>query len=148
MSASATRAGRGAATPLQRVVPFGIGLLAVVQLGTAAWMLLWPHGFHNSVGAFGPYNGHYLRDAMTLFAGIGIALALSLRWPALRTGALTAATAAIGLHAVNHWVDLTDDLPGTGAGIVGALSQTSLTLVAGLLLYASATAPGDPPDDR
>lgn len=121
---------------LQRLVPLGIALVAAVQLAIAGWMLVAPHGFHRSVGAFGPYNGHYLRDAMALFGGIGVALALSLRWPALRAGALAVATAAIGFHAVNHWVDLTDDEPGTYAGVIGALSQTSVAVVCAVLLYA------------
>lgn len=71
---------------------------------------------------------------MALSAGLGVALALAVRWPALRAGALTAATAAIGLHAVNHWFDLGNGEPGTSAGAIGALSQTSLAIVCAILL--------------
>lgn len=124
------------ATPAQRLVVPGLALLAVAQLLTAGWMLLAPRGFHASVGAFGPYNLHYLRDAMAFEAGLGVALALAVRWPALRAGVLTATTAAVGFHAVNHWVDLGADHPGTNAGIVGALSQTLLALVCAVLLHA------------
>ncbi|MBB4663864.1 hypothetical protein [Conexibacter arvalis] len=67
-------------------------------------------------------------------SGLGIALAASVRWAALRAGALAAATAAVGFHAVNHWVDLGAEEPGTHAGVIGALSQTSLAIVCAVLL--------------
>lgn len=126
-------------TSLQRVSGLGIGAIAATQLITAAWMLLDPHGFHASVGAFGPYNGHYLRDAMAMFAGLGVALAASVRWPVLRAGALAVASASIGFHAINHWVDIGNDHPGTSAGIVGALSQTVLAVLCVALLRAELT---------
>ena len=128
--------GRQRAAALDQLVVPGLALLAAVQLITAAWMLLAPRGFHASVGAFGPYNAHYLHDVMAFVAGVGVALALAVRWPALRAGALTAAVATTGFHALNHWIDLGADEPGTYAGVIGAVSQTSLTIVAGVLLYA------------
>lgn len=121
-------------SPLQRLVVPGIAAIAALQLFTAGWMLLAPRGFHASVGAFGPYNAHYLHDAMALSAGIGVALALAVRWPSLRAGTLAAATASVGLHAINHWHDLGNDEPGTYAGVIGALSQTSLAIVCAVLL--------------
>lgn len=135
MATTARSAGLGE-TPLQRTAGLGIGAVAAVQLITAAWMLIEPHGFHSSVGAFGPYNGHYLRDAMAMFAGLGVALAASVRWPILRTGALAVASASIGFHAINHWVDINQDHPGTSAGVVGALSQTALAILCVVLLRA------------
>ncbi len=126
-------------TPLQRTAGLGIGAIAAVQLITAAWMLVDPHGFHSSVGAFGEYNGHYLRDSMAMVGGLGVALAASVWWPILRTGALAVASASIGFHAINHWVDLNNDHPGSSAGIVGALSQTALVILCLLLLRAELT---------
>ncbi len=143
MPADAARPAVPGETTLQRVSGLGIAAIAATQLITAAWMLLDPHGFHSSVGAFGPYNGHYLRDAMAMFAGLGVALAASVRWPRLRAGALAVASASIGFHAINHWVDIGNDHPGTSAGVVGALSQTAL--VTSNALYdnrASAVRPG------
>lgn len=134
-----TRPGATGETPLQRVSGLGIAAIAAVQLIIAAWMLFFPHGFHSSVGAFGPYNGHYLRDAMAMFGGLGIALAASVRWPILRTGTLAVASASIGFHAINHWVDVNRDHPGTSAGIVGALSQTALAVLCVVLLRAELT---------
>ncbi|ADB50800.1 hypothetical protein [Conexibacter woesei] len=121
--------------PLQQPAGFGIAAVAAVLLLTSCWMLLAPRGFHASVGAFGAYNAHYLHDAMALNAGVGVALALAVRWPSLRAGALTAATACIGFHAINHWFDLGNDEPGSYAGAIGALSQTSLAVVCGVLLW-------------
>lgn len=138
MSATAGPAVPGE-TSLQRVSGLGIGAIAAVQLITAAWMLLDPHGFHSSVGAFGPYNGHYLRDAMAMLGGLGVALAASVYWPILRSGTLAVASASISFHAINHWVDINRDHPGTSAGIVGALSQTALAILCALLLRAELT---------
>ncbi len=131
-------------TRLQHTAALGIGAIAAVQLITAAWMLLDPHGFHASVGAFGPYNGHYLRDAMAMFGGLGVALAASVRWPSLRPGALAVASASIGFHAINHWVDLNRDHPGTSAGVIGALSQTLLAALCLALLHAELTRSPEP----
>lgn len=139
MPADAARPAVPGETTLQRVSGLGIGAIAATQLITAAWMLLDPHGFHSSVGAFGPYNGHYLRDAMAMFAGLGVALAASVHWPRLRAGALAVASASIGFHAINHWVDIGNDYPGTSAGIVGALSQTALVVLCVVLLRAELT---------
>lgn len=139
MPADAVRPAVPGETTLQRVSGLGIGAIAATQLITAAWMLLDPHGFHSSVGAFGPYNGHYLRDAMAMFAGLGVALAASVHWPRLRAGALAVASASIGFHAINHWVDIGNDHPGTSAGIVGALSQTALVVLCVVLLRAELT---------
>lgn len=130
-SAWTTEQGRS----LQRFVTPGLVVLAALQLGTAAWMLCFPRGFHASVGAFGPYNEHYVHDAMALTAGLGVALALAARWTSLRAGALTAATAAATFHAINHWTDIGADAPGSYAGAIGALSQTSLAVVCAALLY-------------
>lgn len=138
MSATARPAAAGE-TPLQRVSGRGIAAIAAVQLVIAAWMLLFPHGFHSSVGAFGSYNGHYLRDAMAMFGGLGVALAASVRWPVLRSGTLAVASASIGFHAINHWADVNRDHPGTSAGIVGALSQTALAVLCVALLRAELT---------
>jgi hypothetical protein len=131
-----------ATAPLHRdvaerwLVP-GIAVFAATQLLTALWMLVAPHSFFRNVGPFGVYNGHYLRDAMTMTAASGIALAASLRWAQLRAGALAVATATFGLHAINHWYDVDNAHSGSDAGIVDALSLTiAFVLSAGLLRAA------------
>ena len=83
-----------ATAPLHRdvaerwLVP-GIAVFAATQLLTALWMLVAPHSFFRNVGPFGVYNGHYLRDAMTMTAASGIALAASLHWRQLQACALS-----------------------------------------------------------
>lgn len=139
MPADAARPAVPGETSLQHVSGLGIAAIAAVQLIVAGWMLFFPHGFHSSVGAFGPYNGHYLRDAMAMFGGLGVALAAAVYWPVLRAGTLAVASASIGFHAINHWVDLNRDHPGTSAGVVGALSQTALAVLCVLLLRAELT---------
>jgi hypothetical protein len=113
-------------TALERAVPLGIALLAAVQLVTAAWMVVAPHSFFDNLGPFGVYNGHYLRDAAAFTGGLGLALGASLRWAALRAGVVAATAGATGLHAINHWVDVSDAHAGSSAGLGDAVSLTVL----------------------
>jgi len=63
---------------LERFVAPGIAVLAVIQLGTAAWIFLAPHGFAHALAPFGAYNRHDLWDAAAFTGGLGLALAASL----------------------------------------------------------------------
>ena len=132
---SATPAARAATAGARLVVP-AIALIAAIQLGTALWMIVAPHDFFDRVGPFGIYNGHYLADAAAFEGGLGVALAASLAWPALRAGALAATLASTALHAINHWADVGDAHPGTSAGITDAVSLTLLALALAWLLRA------------
>jgi hypothetical protein len=118
-------------------VPLGIALLALIDLATGAWILVAPHSFFHQIGPFGPYNGHYLGDAAALQGGIGLGLAASLRWPALRAGALAVALASTGLHAINHWIDVNGAHAGSSAGISDAISLTVAFAFTALLLNAT-----------
>lgn len=115
-----------------------IATLAAIQLGTAVWMLVAPHSFFRTVGPFGDYNGHYLRDAAAFTGGLGLGLACSLVWPALRAGALATAAAMIGLHAANHWADVSSANAGSAAGPLDAVSLTVAFLLTGALAVAAA----------
>jgi hypothetical protein len=120
----------------------GLGLLALVNLIPAVWILVAPHGFFHQLGPFGAYNGHFLRDAAALQGGVGIALGAALAWPALRAGALAAALGMTTLHAINHWADVGNAHSGSSAGIGDAVSLTVLALAtAGLLAVALARRP-------
>jgi hypothetical protein len=119
-----------------------IAALAVTQLATAAWMLLAPRSFFDNVGPFGAYNVHYIRDAMALTGGLGVGLAASLRWPALRPGAVAVNAAATGFHAVNHWFDVGDAHPGSDAGWLDAVALTIGTVA--YLVLLRATLPQEP----
>jgi hypothetical protein len=124
-------------TSLERAVPLGVALLAVVQLVTAGWILVAPHSFFRHVGPFGVYNGHYLLDAAALTGGLGLALVASLRWPALQPGVLAAAAGMTGLHAINHWADVSDAHAGSSAGLGDAVSLTVLFAVTVVLARAA-----------
>jgi hypothetical protein len=123
-------------------VPLGIALLALVQLVTAASIVLAPHWFFDNVGAFGAYNSHYVGDAAAFQAGLGAALAAALVVPALRAGALAAALATTGFHALNHWLDVNNAHPGSAAGVGDAIALSILFALTALLTR-SAVSGGD-----
>jgi hypothetical protein len=127
-------------TEIRRVdhaVPLGVALLAVVQLVTAAAIVLAPHWFFDNVGAFGAYNAHYVGDTAAFQAGLGVALAAAFFVPALRPGALAAALATTGFHAFNHWLDVNAAHPGSDAGIGDAIALTILFLFTAVLTRAA-----------
>jgi hypothetical protein len=126
----------------ERAVPVGVALLALVQLVTAVWILLAPHAFFDDIGPFGPYNSHYVGDVAAFQAGLGLALAAGLVVPAVRAGALAAALAMTGLHAVNHWIDVNDAHPGSSAGVGDALALTILFLLTAVLTRAAVRSSG------
>ncbi len=84
--------------PVVRILPFGTALIALAYIVPALWIVIAPHGFFNTIGPFGTYNGHYLGDAAALQAGIGVALAAAVAVASLRPGALLAALLATGFH--------------------------------------------------
>lgn len=127
---------------LTRYVAPGIAVLAVIQIATAAWIFLAPHGFAHALAPFGAYNRHDLWDAAAFTGGLGLALAASLVWPALQAGALAAAAGMTGLHAVNHWIDVSHARAGSHAGIGDAVSLTVNLAFVLLIAYAAARSAG------
>jgi hypothetical protein len=118
---------------VDHVVPLGIALLAAVQLVTAALIVVAPHWFFDNIGAFGAYNSHYVGDTAAFQAGLGAALAAALVVPSLRCGALAAAMATTGFHALNHWIDVNAAHPGSADGVGDAIALTMLFLLTALL---------------
>jgi hypothetical protein len=119
--------------PVARILPFGTALIALAYIVPALWIVIAPHGFFNTIGPFGTYNGHYLGDAAALQAGIGVALAAAAAYASLRPGALLAALLATGFHTINHWIDVNHAHAGSSAGASDAIQLTILTvLIAGL----------------
>lgn len=121
-----------------RAVPAVIAVLAVINIGTALWIAVDARSFFDNVGPFGAYNAHYLGDVAAFQAGIGLGLAASLIWPALRPGALVTAALFTGIHALNHWLDVNEAHAGSDAGIVDAVSLTLLTVVIAPFAVAAA----------
>lgn len=130
-------ASRIEARGVDRAVPLGIALLALVQLLTAALIVLAPHWFFDNVGAFGAYNAHYVGDTAAFQAGLGAALAAAVAVPALRPGALAAALATTGFHALNHWIDVNAAHPGSDAGVGDAVALTILFVLTVVLTRAA-----------
>lgn len=120
-----------------RQIPLGISLLALANLLPALWIVVDPRGFFDQIGPFGVYNAHYLGDAAAFQGGIGLALAASLAWRALRPGALATTFAVTALHALNHWIDAGEAHAGSNAGIADAVSLTILALLIAGLVRAS-----------
>lgn len=125
-----------------RLVTVGIAVIAAAQLITAALILITPHWFFENIGTFGVFNGHYLGDAGTMTLGAGLGLLASLKYTALRVGAIGTNLAIISAHAVNHWFDVGNAHPGSNAGISAAVSLTLLVAATAYLLRAATrTAP-------
>lgn len=103
----------------------GIALLAVAYLGPATWAAIDPRSFFDDVGPFGAYNVHYIGDGAAFMGGVGLALAAALLWPPLRAGALVAAPAMTGLHAFNHWLDVSAANGDSNADVFAAVSLSA-----------------------
>lgn len=114
----------------------GIAALGVIHLITAVWIVVAPQNFFDNLATFGVYNSHFLYDVAMFEGGLAIALLASLRWQALRAGAVAAALATSVLHAVNHWFDINAAQAGSHADVFGAISVSLLTAASAWLLYA------------
>jgi predicted anti-sigma-YlaC factor YlaD len=120
-----------------RALQWTIAALGSSQILISIWMVAAPESFFEHVGPFGTYNSHYLGDVAAFQAGIGVALLASLRWPALQAGALAAMLAAVGLHLVNHIVDVGDAHTGSDAGVLDVITVGALFLVVAYVLQAT-----------
>jgi hypothetical protein len=79
--------------------------LAVLHLALGGWMVISPHSFFTSLGAFAPYNPHYERDAATFILAFAFGSAVAVRRPAWRVPVLAVITVQYALHALNHLHD-------------------------------------------
>jgi hypothetical protein len=96
------------------------------------FMLAAPGAFFDTLGAFGPRNGHYIFDNASFELPLGLLLLAALRWPTWRVPALAFATLHWALHALSHIVD-TGHADGR---LVGLLEFVGLAL--GTILLAVA----------
>jgi hypothetical protein len=133
MSATASRAATAArpATPA-RTLSAGIAAFAIVELALAVFMAAAPHAFYNAIGAFGPFNDHYVRDVASFQGAIGIPLLLSLRWRSWRVPVLALTTIQFALHSLNHLIDVEKGHP-AWTGYFDLLSLTAGTALLALL---------------
>jgi hypothetical protein len=69
------------------------------------FMLVAPGAFFETLGAFGPRNGHYIFDNASFELPLGLLLLAAARWPAWRVPALAFATLHWALHSLSHIID-------------------------------------------
>lgn len=124
--------------------------LAVIHLGLGAWMVLAPRSFFDSIGAFGEYNPHYLRDTATFYLAFALGAAIAFTRPAWRVPVLAITALQYVIHTANHVVDV-DEANNSWAGPVDAISLglAAVQFVGALVLLlklrqGARSAPGRP----
>jgi hypothetical protein len=128
------------------MVTVGLAAFAAIELALALFMVVSPHGFYKTVGPFGAYNGHYIRDVATFYAAIGIALLLAIRYVSWRVPVLAVTTIQYALHSLNHLLDIGKAHPAwNGYFDFFALAAATL-LLAGLWRTAAREARAYPVD--
>ncbi len=108
-------------------------LLGVSQLALGAWMALAPESFTDTIGGFGPFNPHYVRDVSTWYVALGLALVVAAARPTWRIPVAALALVQYLLHLVNHVVDVGDADPGW-AGPLDAVLLAAFAVVLAVLL--------------
>jgi hypothetical protein len=83
-----------------------IASYAVGHIALGAWQLIAPGSFFDTIGGFGTSNPHYTRDVGTFTLALGVAFAISYRWPAWRPGVVGYALLQYAFHSVNHLADI------------------------------------------
>jgi predicted anti-sigma-YlaC factor YlaD len=106
-------------------------LIALSQIGLAAWMAISPSSFFDTIAGFGARNDHYIRDAATFPFAIGVGLLAAAWRPAWRVPVLSVAAVWYCVHAVNHLIDINKADPSS----VGPLDFASLLLTGLALAY-------------
>jgi hypothetical protein len=82
------------------------------QLALAAWMIVSPGSFFDSIAGFGTQNDHYIRDTATFPLAIGIGLLLDAGRPSWRFPVLVISAVWYLAHSINHLVDIGESDPG------------------------------------
>jgi hypothetical protein len=108
-----------------------LALLAAVQLGLGAWMVLSPATFYGVVAPFGPRNDHGLRDMASWELALGVLALTAVSRPGWRAPVVALALVHYVLHAVNHLVDVGEADPGW----VGPMDLLLLASGAGVLAW-------------
>jgi hypothetical protein len=114
-------------------VTAGVALLGLYSVALAVFMAVAPHAFYSKVGPFGVRNDHYIRDAATFSAAIGVGLLVALRRPAWRVPMLAISTVQFALHSINHLVDIEKAHPSWN-GYFDFFSLAAATLLLAWLL--------------
>lgn len=124
----------------------GLAAFAVYHVALAVVMAAAPHAFYASLGPFGPYNSHYIRDTATFEAALAAGLAVAVVRPSWRVAVLAVTTLQFALHTINHLMDADTAHPAW----TGWFDFASLLLATALLLtlLARARAVSSDPAER
>jgi hypothetical protein len=98
------RAARLALRPL-------ILIAGVYHLALGTLMVVAPRTFFDEIGAFGAYNGHYVRDLASFYLAMGIVLLLAVGRRSWQVPVLFFCVLQYGLHVLNHIWDVSDADP-------------------------------------
>lgn len=108
--------------------------LAAVEIALAIWMIVSPHSFYTSIGAFEAYNPHYERDAATFQLAFGFGAAVAVVRPAWRIPVLAVITFQFAAHAINHIGDI-GRANNSWAGPFDAITLALTAVQFGVLLW-------------
>jgi hypothetical protein len=130
---SAAREGR---TPLERVLPVALALLALSQLVLFIWMVAAPGSFFDHIGAFGSRNDHYIRDVATWELALAVTAGVAVVRRSWRVPVLAFAVVQFAAHAANHVADAGDAHAST-SGWGDAIELAVVAVVLAALLGAA-----------
>ncbi|MEA2646478.1 MAG: hypothetical protein QOE92_1561 [Chloroflexota bacterium] len=85
--------------PASLTVRVIVALAGTFTVAAGLWALLDPVSFYTTIGAFPPYNEHFLHDIGAFQLGLGLSLLVALFW----SDALLAVLAAGAISATAHW---------------------------------------------
>ncbi|BBX28787.1 hypothetical protein [Mycolicibacterium alvei] len=135
----------GPVTQTRRYPDVVLVVFGVYSVTLGLFMLLAPGAFHDTIGAFGPRNDHYIFDNASFELPLGLMMLAALKWPHWRVPTLAFATVHWALHALSHLVD-THHAAGNWIGWLeaGGLVVTTVLLAIALRISMSDNKVGEP----
>jgi hypothetical protein len=88
-----------------------LAAFAAVQVLTGALLWLVPGFFHDEIGPYGVRNDHYMGDLATWHLALGAAAVVAVRRTAWRVPVLALSVLQLGLHSLNHLIDVGEAEP-------------------------------------
>ncbi|MBI4259816.1 MAG: hypothetical protein HY658_04555 [Actinobacteria bacterium] len=117
--------------------------LGLAHLALGAWQAFSPESFFRSLGGFGLWNPHYIRDVATFYLALGAGLLVAAGRPAWRVPVVAVTAFQYALHSVNHAFDVRLASPAwVGyADLVALLAVTAVLLLLLSRLLAAERSP-------
>ena len=128
----------------ERGLQVALAGFAAAQLLTGIVIVTAPSLFHEWFANFGPKHPHLLRDVGTIYLATGVALAVSVRRPSWRQGAVGVLALQYAAHAVNHLVNVNNADPAW----VGPFDLAVQVAGTAILLWLLGQVVQDPPHTR